>query len=153
MENDLFAFIHKLRLIYRFTGINENQINPDQSLLKPILTWTPRFTKNKEFENLIRNLSNISFYNAYKQGNIKKNLHLHLNDLILLATSMKTIIKEVDKGIIVTIMSPEFYWNMSKKHLIIESYKKVIQNSWVRSWRSMAIFSKGGFLDWNVLFG
>ena len=24
MENDLFAFIHKLRLIYHFTDINEN---------------------------------------------------------------------------------------------------------------------------------
>ena len=31
MENDLFAFICKLCLIYHFTDINENEINPDQS--------------------------------------------------------------------------------------------------------------------------
>ena len=129
MENNLFAFIHKLRFIYHFTDVNENKINPDQSLLKPKSTWTPRFTKNKKFENLIRNLSNISFYNAYKQGNIKKNLHEYLNDLILLTTSMKIIIKELEKENIVTIMSPEFYWNMFKKYLIIiVSYKKVMHN-------------------------
>ena len=34
MENDLFACIRKLRLIYHFIDINENEINPDQSLLK-----------------------------------------------------------------------------------------------------------------------
>ena len=31
MENDLFAFICKLCLIYQFADINENEINPDQS--------------------------------------------------------------------------------------------------------------------------
>ena len=46
MQNDLLAFIWKLRLIYNFTDINENKINSDQSLFKPKLTWTPPFTKN-----------------------------------------------------------------------------------------------------------
>ena len=119
MENDLFAFIHELHLIYHFTDINENEINPDQFLLKAKSTWTSPFIKNKEFENLIRNLSDISFYNAYKQGNIKKNLHKYLNDLISLTTSMKRIIKEVDEGSIVTIMPPYFYRNMCKKHFIV----------------------------------
>ena len=35
MENGLYGFIHKLCLIYRFTDTNENDINPDQYLLKP----------------------------------------------------------------------------------------------------------------------
>ena len=34
MEN-LFALICKLCLIYQFTEIDENEITPDQSLLKP----------------------------------------------------------------------------------------------------------------------
>ena len=53
MENYLFAFIRKLRLIYHLIDINENEINPDESLLKPKSTWTPPPTKYKEFENLI----------------------------------------------------------------------------------------------------
>ena len=48
MEDDLFPFIHRLH----FNDINENETNPDQSLLKPKSTWTVPFTKNKEFENL-----------------------------------------------------------------------------------------------------
>ena len=59
MENDLFAFIRKLCLIYHFTDVNENEINPDQFLLKPKSSWTPPFTRNKEFEDLSRNFSNI----------------------------------------------------------------------------------------------
>ena len=99
--------------------------------MKSILTnlWTPKFTKNKEFEYLIRHVSNISFCNAYKEGNIKKNLHKDLNVLISLTTNMKIIPKKSDKGSIVTIMSPEFYWNMCKKHLsITEYYEKVMYN-------------------------
>ena len=74
MEKDLLAFIRKLYLIYHFNDINENEINPGQSLLKKKSTWTPPFTKNKEFKGLIRNF--ISSYNAYKQDNIK-NLTFH----------------------------------------------------------------------------
>ena len=59
MENGLLAFICKLGLIY----INENEITPDHSLLNQKSTWTSPFTKNKEFENLMRNLSNILFKN------------------------------------------------------------------------------------------
>lgn len=120
-ENDLLASISKLRLIHRFTDINVNEINPDQSLLKPKWTWTTPFTKNKEFENLIRNLSTISFYNAYKQDNIK-NLHEGLNELISLTISVKIIIQKADIGSIATILTPEFYWNMCKKHLSVTVY-------------------------------
>ena len=60
MEKDLFAFIYNFCLIYHFTDINEDEINPDQSLLKSKLTWTPPFNKNKESKNLTRNLSNFS---------------------------------------------------------------------------------------------
>ena len=90
-----FAFIHKLLLIYHFTDINENEINPDQSFLKRNSTGTP-FTKNKELKNLIRNLSNISFYNTHKQDNII-NLRKDLNDFLSLTTSTKIIIKEAEK--------------------------------------------------------
>lgn len=39
-------------MINHVTDINENDVNTDQFLLKPSWTWTPPFTKNKEFENL-----------------------------------------------------------------------------------------------------
>ena len=89
-------------------GMQQQGTNSDQSLLKPKSTWAPPFTKNKELEDLTRNLTNISFYNAHEQDNMK-NLHIDLNDLISLTTSMKMIIKKDEKGSIVTIMSPEFY--------------------------------------------
>ena len=50
MGNDLLAFICKLHLIYHFNEVNENEINPDQSLLKPKSTCTSPFTKTKEFK-------------------------------------------------------------------------------------------------------
>ena len=121
MTNDLFAFICKLCLINHVTDINENDVNADQFLLKPSWTWTPPFTKNKELENLTRNLCNILFYSVCQQDNIK-NLHKDLNEFILLTTSMKTIIKEAYKGSAVTIMSQEFYWNMCKKHYSTTEY-------------------------------
>ena len=96
MENDLFAFICKLHLIYHFTDINKNEINPDQFFLKPKSTGTPPLTKNRELENLIRNLSNISFYNVHMQDFII-NLHKDLSDLISLTTSMKINIKKAEK--------------------------------------------------------
>ena len=72
MENGLLAFICKLGLIYYFININENEITPDHSLLNQRSTWTPPFTKNKEFENLMRNLSNILFQNYYRPVEMKK---------------------------------------------------------------------------------
>lgn len=104
----MLASISKLRLIHRFTDINVNEINPDQSLLKSKWTWTTPFTKNKEFENLIRNLSTISFYNVYKQDNIK-NQHEDSNELISLTISVKIIIQKADRGSIATILTPEFH--------------------------------------------
>ena len=104
----MLASISKLRLIHRFTDINVNEINPDQLLLKPKWNWTTPFTKNKEFENLIRNLSTISFYNVYKQDNIK-NLHEDLNELISLTISVKIITQKADRGSIAIILTPEFH--------------------------------------------
>ena len=121
MENNLLAFICKLGSIYRFTDINENEINPDKSFSKPKSTGTRPFIKNRELKNLIRNGFSISFYNTHKQDNIT-NLHKDLNNLVSSITSMKIIIKKADKGSIVTIMSPEFHWNMYKKHLSITEY-------------------------------
>ena len=42
---------------------------------------------------------------------------------------MKIIKKKTDKGNIVTIMSPEFYWNMCKNCLRVTEYcEKVMYN-------------------------
>ena len=42
---------------------------------------------------------------------------------------MQIFIKKADKGSIVTILSPEFYWNMCKKHVrITEYHEKVMYN-------------------------
>ena len=61
----MFGLIRKIRLISHLPDIHENEINPDQSLLKLKSICTPLFTKRKECEDLIRNLSNISLHNTY----------------------------------------------------------------------------------------
>lgn len=102
-------FIRKLRLIYNFrSDINEGHENRSVPLLNAKSSWTPKFTKNKEFEDLARNLANITFYNKYNEDNIQ-NLRKDLNELISLTTNMKIVLKKADKGSIITIMSPEFY--------------------------------------------
>ena len=50
MENDQFAFIVNLRLIYHFTVTNQNKFNPDESLLKRKLTCTKSFPKTKNLK-------------------------------------------------------------------------------------------------------
>ena len=106
-------FIRKLRLIHNFRN-NDNEesiINRSVHLLNEKSSWTPPFTKNKEFEDLKRILANITFYNKKNEDNIR-NLRRDLDELISLTSNMKIVIKKADKGSIITIMSPESYWNM-----------------------------------------
>ena len=124
MTNNLFAFICKLCLINHVTDINGNDVNTDQFLLKPSWTWTPPFTKNKELENLTRNLCNILFYSVCQQDNIK-NLHKDLNEFILLTTSMKTIIKELTKEAQLLLCLKSFIGICARSIIVLRSIKRI----------------------------
>ena len=103
-------FIRKLRLIHNFRN-NDNEesiVNRPVHLLNAKSSWTPPFTKNKEFEDLTRILANITFYNKKNEDNIR-NLRKDLDELISLTSNMKIVIKKADKGSIITSMSPESY--------------------------------------------
>ena len=103
--------------VYNFRNQNDEEYNNrTTSLLNAKSIWTPQFTKNKEFEDLARNLANMTFYNKNNNDNIR-NLRKDLTELISLTYHTKIIIKKTDKGSIITIMSRENYWNMCQKHL------------------------------------
>ena len=52
-----------------------------------------------------------------------------MNSLIKRTTKNETAIKPADKGSIITVMSPEFYLNMSESHFWNEEYYECIQNN------------------------
>ena len=60
-EKDLFSFTRKLRLIYNFSDIEENE---NDNLITMKSNWCPTTTDNLELENLIRKLNNLSVNNV-----------------------------------------------------------------------------------------
>ena len=50
-----------------------------------------------------------------------------LNSLIKRTTENEIAIKPADKGSIITVMSPEFYFNICESHLRNEEYYECIQ--------------------------
>ena len=52
LEADIFHFIRKLRLTYRF----RNSIYHDESIVKPTSTFTPKPNENQELEKICKTL-------------------------------------------------------------------------------------------------
>ena len=52
LEADIFDFIRKLRLTYHF----RSSIYHDESIVKPISTFTPKPNENQELEKFIKHL-------------------------------------------------------------------------------------------------
>ena len=52
-----------------------------------------------------------------------------LNSLIKRTTKNEIVIKPVDKGSIITVMSPKFYLNMCESHLRNEEYYECMQDN------------------------
>ena len=88
----------------------------NESLTELKLNWSSYLTDNTEFENIIRTLTNISFTYKPVEDNLK-GLRDDLDDLVYATQTGKTVIKKANKGSIITIMSPPFYWDMCLNHL------------------------------------
>ena len=124
LEADIFDFIRKLRLTYHF----RNSIYHDESIVKPISTFTPKRNENQELEKICKTLMETEIKMKKTTDNISS-LRNGLNSLIKRTTINEIVIKPADKGSIITAMSPEFYLNMCESHLRNEEYYECIQDN------------------------
>ena len=112
LEEDLFNFTRKLRLIFHFRDHEKGS----NTLISNQSTWTPPLKQNKELDDLIRQLSNIPLYTKQSIDNIMI-LRPALDQLIARINANEFVIKKADKGSIVVIMDVEYYWTMCNDHL------------------------------------
>ena len=89
----------------------QNNNIDDESIVKLELTYTPKPNKNAALENICKELeqTKISLFKT------KANLHTlrkGLDFLIWKIENKKIIVKPADKGSIIVVMSPDYYWNV-----------------------------------------
>ena len=112
LENDIFYFIRKLRLIYHF----RNSDFQDKSLVKLPSTYTPPLNEHPVLEHICKNLEHTTITYKKSKDNIR-----HLREGLKLLTERikrnEIIIKPADKGSITVIMNPDYYWDMCHTHL------------------------------------
>ena len=104
-------------MIYHYR--NSNIV--DESIVKLESTYTPKPNKNGDLENICKELEHtkISLFKT------KNNLHIlrkGKDSLIRKIETKEVIIKPADKGSIIVIMSPDYYWNICQLHVSDRSY-------------------------------
>ena len=124
LENDIFQFTRKLRLVYH----QRNSNIVDESIFKLESKYTPKPNENADLENICKELEHtkISLYKA------KDNLHTlikGLDSLIRKIENKDIIIKPADKGSIIVINSPDYYWNICQSHIPDTSYYRMLNDT------------------------
>ena len=104
LETDIYHFIGKLCLTYRFCVSTYE----DKSIVKNESTFTPKNVENQELEAICKNLSETKINIKIIPDNIPK-LRDILNSLMTNIRSNQILIKTADKGSIVVAMSSEYY--------------------------------------------
>ena len=126
---DLKTFAHKLRLTEYFDDHNVTPIDQkNESLVKgKSIFYAPR-NRNKELETHISFINNIDFIN--EKSNKKSNLSpKEWTELRNLMNQPDIVIKEVDKGGAVTVLSKNYYRAMIYEHLSNQNtYQKLNKN-------------------------
>ena len=87
--------------------------------------WT---NENQELEKIGKTIMETEIKMKKTTDNISS-LRNGLNSLIKRTTENEIVIKPVDKGSIITVMSPESYLNMCESHLRNEEYYECIQDN------------------------
>ena len=97
----------------------------DKSLVKNESTFTPKNHENQELETICKNLSETKINIKRISDNIP-NLRDGLNSLMTKIRLHEIIIKPANKGSIVVVTTPEYYWTMWQSHLNNEQYYRCL---------------------------
>ena len=93
LEEDLFNFTRKLRLIFHFKD-GKTEAN---SLISSKSNWTPNAKENVELDNIIKTLNDTPLKTKTVKDNMKR-LRPALNQLINRIKANELIIEKADKG-------------------------------------------------------
>ena len=107
LEYNLHQFSWKLRLTYHIRNTNFQ----DVSHVKMASSFTPPPNEHQELENICKQIEHTSINIRKSKDNLmnsRKGLELLLEKL----NTNKIIIKPVDKGSIIVVMTSEDYWNI-----------------------------------------
>ena len=120
IERDLYEFTRKLRLIYHF----RNDKSTDESLIRRISSFCPNRNANPELERICTSIETSHIVSRNSEDNIGR-LRPALNSLTKKVQDNEIVIKPADKGSIIVVMAPQFYWDMCLRHLNTSCYEEV----------------------------
>ena len=112
LERDMYEFTRRLRLMYHFRNDNTK----DESLVRSKSSFCPNRHDNEELEEICSSIEKSSIKICKPRDNIG-GLRMALDSLMRKTRNNELVIKPADKGSIIVVMSPQFYWDMCLRHL------------------------------------
>ena len=112
LERDMYEFTRRLRIIYHFRDNNTK----DESLIRSKSSFCPKRHDNEELEEICSSIESSSIKICKPRDNIS-GLRMALESLMKKTRNNELVIKPADKGSIIVVMSPQFYWDMCLRHL------------------------------------
>ena len=111
----------KQNIDLRLTYIYRNSNTVDESIVKLESTYTPKANKNADLENICKELEHtkVSLFKRRKG----------LASLIRKIENKEITSKPADKGLIIVIMSPDYYWNICQYHISDATYYRILNDT------------------------
>ena len=123
LEKDVYEFVRKLRLSYHF----RNSTYKDSSILKRKSGFCPKRNANTELEKICHSLETMKICVKRSPDNIR-GLRGSLQSLMDKVKKQDIVIKPADKGSIIVLMSPEYYWQMCCRHLYEGNHYEIVES-------------------------
>ena len=91
-------------------------------------TFRPKPKENADLENICKELEHIKITLSRTKDNLHT-LSKGLDSVIRKIENKEIIIKAADKGSIIVIMSPDYYWNICQSHISDTSYYRMLNDT------------------------
>ena len=92
------------------------------------MTYTPKPNKNTVLQNICKESEHTKI-SLFKTKDNLHTLRKGLNSLIRKTENKEIITKRADKGSIIVIMSPDYFWNICKSHISDTTYYRMLNNA------------------------